>query len=141
MVSNPFTPAARQCLSGAVATWQIEAWHLAPGKFKIGNFKKAAWHLAIVTWYLANWKFQEGSLAIFCFPGNWHPLQGIRSLPHQSVYLEFPTFTHIVLFCPISAASPLLFCFHNVLAQCTLLAPVLMLAFFTNLHSVHKNCV
>ena len=91
MVSNPLTPAARQCLSGAVATWQIKAWHLVTGKLEIGHFKKAAWHLAIVTWYLANWKFQEGSLAVFLFPwqlasASRHPIPsspvGVSRVPH-----------------------------------------------------------
>ena len=94
LVSNPFTPAARQCLSGAVATWQIEAWHLA-----------------IVTWHLANWKFQEGSLAIFLF--SWqlasasrHPIPSSpvsvsrvpHFYPHRTFLPHFSGFSFTFLF-------------------------------------------
>ena len=98
MVSNPFTPAARQCLSGAVATWQIEAWHLA-----------------IVTWHLANWKFQEGSLAIFLF--SWqlasasrHPIPSSPVsvsrvpdfYPHRTFLPHFSGFSFTFLFSQFS---------------------------------------
>ena len=110
LVSNPFTPAARQCLSGAVATWQIEAWHLAnskletsrrqpgiwqlsPGTWQIGNFKKAAWQFFVSLAIGIRFKASDPFLTSRCISSSRLLPTSYFFAPFQRLLLYFSVFT------------------------------------------------